>query len=121
MIWAIYVPGHARHDENLGPPGDYFSILIDYIDIAGVLRIEGDVIGAKLGKLHGIVAVQTAGDPDAAALAKAPARLRIKHGIGDMHAVGAEALGKINIAGDEAGKTAALHEIDQAAGVSIVN
>src|SRR5262249_62258336 len=56
---AIDIPSDARNDENLGPPSDETSDLIDGID-AGLGRTEGHVVGTHLREAHGVVTAQAA-------------------------------------------------------------
>src|SRR5262245_24933783 len=50
LLGIADVPADARHDEDLGPPGNKLSTLIDCVAIAFVPRTENDVIGARLGQ-----------------------------------------------------------------------
>ena len=99
LLGGLDVPGDARHHEDLRPPGDKISILIDCVDSAFGVRPERHIVGAELGQLHGVVAAQ--GRSRAPMFALSPRSLRagdIGVGIGvEMHAVGAEPFGKLGI------------------------
>ena len=113
---------NARHNENPGPPGNKLSTLIDRVDIAPGFRTEGDVVGAHLGKQHGVMAPQAASRTDARTLAETLACLDVGGRVGfDVRAVGAQALGKLNIVLDQTGEATTLHQVDQAPGMTFVD
>src|ERR1700730_5039039 len=122
VLGAVDVPGHARHYEDLRPPGDKLRLLIDPADIAlGGRGPEGDVVGAELSETHGVVAALPTPRSDARAFAEEIARLPIGFVVGlDMEAVGTEALGKARVGLDETSHATPPDKIEQAAGMTFV-
>jgi hypothetical protein len=115
------IPGDARNDEKLGPPGNKVCILIDAVNTRSGGRAESNVIGAEFRQGHRVVAAHAASNPDIGALAEASAGPAVDFRIGrQMHAVRAQNFGKRDVLVDEASKSAALNEIDQSGEMTFV-
>ena len=120
LLGIADVPSDARHDEDLGPPGDKLGTLIDCVAIAFVRRAESDVIRARLGQAHGIVTAKAAKDADTRLRAQGLARLGVERCIrGKMHAIGADARGERCVIRDETGKPAPLHQSEKGREIAV--
>ena len=87
------VPGDARHDKNLRPPGDQLGTFLRSRSIGCGRRTECNIIRTKLGQQHGVMATFIATNADDRALTQVLSRLSVQCCVrGEMDAVSADAL-----------------------------